>query len=243
VDDTERAVLQELLGIAERGAIMRDRLAEKMIERADDDKVVTATVDGLGSVVDLRFSESALTYPSRLGAQITSAVAQARRAALAARKKAEQAAIADTAITNATVQESPLQRVERVDFNAIGHGDSWGERDAIAQSMEAVTQVRNIQEGFARQRIRQRIGSGAGHVEINAANTYLKVVISPDAPQHVGLPRLAGQVRAALLEATAAAQRTRMAAFGQVPQGESTLADRIRGFTDAVATETDGDHG
>jgi DNA-binding protein YbaB len=65
-----RAELRETL---RKSQLVEVGLGKKLIHRSDDEQIVTATANGHGDLVDIQIAEDALRYPSKLGAQITSA--------------------------------------------------------------------------------------------------------------------------------------------------------------------------
>lgn len=198
MDDTRTEQEVAALGrrLSELGRMTEElnaALAREFLHESDDDNLVTATVNGHGELVDLRIDDSALEYPSRLGALITSAVSRARSAGAAMAEAVcrdhlpELPSIRDLE-TELSVPDGP------VDYHAIEYSGSSQVRNTIAEGIEKLQKIQQARADFEGTRLQQEIGFGAGVAEINAASSYLKVSIASEAAGQLGAQRLAGQV-------------------------------------------------
>lgn len=208
LDHELEMTLRELDTIAGKARKLYAALGKRTVRGTDEDKVVTAIANGNGEIVALEFGDSALKYPTRLGAQLTVAITRARKTAHALTEKANAKYLSELP-TIAEIEALVLSSAKPVDYHDIDYVGPPHMRNKIAEEREHLFKILQAKEEFKARRIRREIGENAGLVEIDLAGTYLRMVIDPDAPRLVGVDRLARQIIESLQAAESLADRIR----------------------------------
>jgi DNA-binding protein YbaB len=209
------AALRKLAGLTEKAGKVEAALEKKLIRKTDDDKVVTATANGHGEIVDLSIGEAALKYPDRLSSQATMAVMRARRTAELLTEQARQKYVAELPSAK-EIEDAVTPQYESVDYHAIDYGDDARIRNLLAESMETLLQIARAKTDFKARYVSVNIGARVGVIKTNLAETHLKIAILSDTPKQVGLESLSIQIVDALRQAVIAASEARSDVLGRI---------------------------
>lgn len=209
--DRVRSELNDAIAAGKRfDAVAR----KKRIVQTDRQGVVTVTANGFGEIVDLAISDQALRHPQQLGDLVTEAVVKARRTGEAAGERLRKVhfpAVPSSNGLKAAVQKMP----EAVDYHQLDYADTPEAKSAIAECGERLHGIINETREFAKKRLRCEIGTAAGYVETNLADTVIRITIEPDVPGKIGTARLSQQVLTAVKRASERASKVRVNTFKQ----------------------------
>jgi DNA-binding protein YbaB len=208
-------IIEKLEATAAKARRVHTALEGKVIQRTDDNKIVTASANGHGMIVDLQISEAALRHPSILGNRVTVAVTRARRAAQILAERAQERYLPELPTGNdlQSIGDGPSARV---DYLAIDYPGSPRVRNALAEAMEAIRDAGRLNELFRKQKVRHEIGNNLGILEMTVSGEALKVTINPGMSANVGVKRLAIKVKETLDKAYVEAEHRRRSALDKV---------------------------
>lgn len=211
---------------------IQSALKKKIINATDDEKIVNVVMNGRGRILDIQIAETALRYPGRrLGVQLTLAITRARKKVAVLTDRAVERFLPEHPLPSEfrdRVAESLQPLAASFDSRKSEHSGPPEYRDEISEAFEGLAQVAGLHDDLRARKIKREIGRGAGVVEIDAANSSLKITISDDAPRLSGLQRLGNQVADALRAAEGTAATFRQDCLDQIRIGENSVGDRLR---------------
>ncbi len=189
-----------------KSQLVETALAKKLIQRSDDAEVATATANALGELVDIKISDRALQYPSRLGVQVATAVKRACRVGTVLGERFREEHCPD--VFSLQKLSIPVS-TSRVDMHRIDHEGPDSARDITARYMEQMRKMAVVEERFRHRHVRRQIGAGAGWVTCSVAGELVDISIEASAAREVTVGRLGGQVFDAVSGVYAEAARLR----------------------------------
>lgn len=225
--------LQETQDLIRRAKEVENALASKRISVTDDDKVVRVTVTGNGDLVDIEISKTAMTYPGRLGKQISIALMRARRTARVLTEKAKEKYLPELPASEHTDMPSDAGKPP-IDFHTIDFDGPVEAKNAIAEAMEAMQRAEQAAADFKQQRVRQELQAIGGYIEVNPEMTFIEIVIAPDLPQQIGLERLSRRVISGVAEAAQRAAEVRANSLKAIHLSTGSVGDMLQATAERI---------
>jgi DNA-binding protein YbaB len=211
-DGTWNRVRAELGDAIAQGKRFDAAARRKQVVQTDQHGVVTVKANGFGEIVDLAISDQALRHPGHLGDQVTEAVVRARRAGKAVGERLRK--LHFPAIPSADgLKAAVLDVPDAVQYDRLDYADSQKTKSAIAEYGEILQELADDTRGFEQKYLRCEIGTAAGYVETNLADSVIRVNIRPEVARKIGLARLSQQILAAIKTAPEQAGRARVSKF------------------------------
>lgn len=207
-DGTWNRVRAELGDAIAQGKRFDAAARRKQVVQTDQHGVVTAKANGFGEIVDLAISDQALRHPAQLGDQVTEAVVKARRAGKATGERLRKLHF-PTVPSPDGLMAAVLDVPDAIRYDRLDYADSQKARSAIAEYGEILQGLAEDTKGFERRYLRCEIGTAAGYVETNVADSVIRIKIRPEVARKVGLTRLSQQILTAIKTAAEQAGRAR----------------------------------
>ncbi|MCP2341986.1 YbaB/EbfC family nucleoid-associated protein [Actinomadura rupiterrae] len=203
-------VMASLQALQQRVLQVQDGLARKEVTFSDQSGVVQATCDGTGNLTAIDIKAVALSYPERLGEQISEAVAGVWLRSDKLQAKAHERYLSELPNPRSFVSLLSGEGSGR-DYLSLGDYGSPKIRDSVAEYEERRRATLGVVSSLASRTVRQEIGSNVGMLEISLDRSWIRVAIRPEVPKQVGLERLAAQFVTAVHQAEVnAASNVRM---------------------------------
>ncbi|WUH98873.1 YbaB/EbfC family nucleoid-associated protein [Spirillospora sp. NBC_00431] len=225
--------LHETQDLIRRAKKVENALASKRISVTDDDNVVRATVTGTGDLVDIEISNTAMTYPGRLGKQMSVALMRALRTARVLTEKAKEKYVPELPVAEHTDMPSEADKPP-IDFHAIDFNGPVEAKNAIAEAMEAMRKAEQTAADFKRRRVKQELQAIGGYIEVNPEMTSVKVVIAPELPRQIGLEQLSSRVISGVAQAAQRAAEVRANSLKAVHLSTGSVGDMLQATAERI---------
>jgi DNA-binding protein YbaB len=199
----DQPVKVELLQAIDRAGRMlqnaqrtEEMLNSKVFFGTDDDELVVATVGSDGRVLDLEIEDQALQNPRRLGERIEVSVTRGRNRASDTINRYRSQLFSESSIESTATVDAALPR--RVDYQLLDYTGPERIRNRIAEALEAIVAISDEVADFQHVMVSEKVGHGLGIVEINLAETELRVMLEPGEIRFAHGPAVACAVMASL---------------------------------------------
>jgi DNA-binding protein YbaB len=211
-DGTWNRVRAELDDAIAQGKRFDAAARRRQVVQTDQHGVVTVKANGFGEIVDLAISDQALRHPGQLGDRVTEAVVKGRRAGKAVGERLRKTHF-PTIPSSDGLKAAVLDIPDTVQYDRLDYADSQQIKSAIAEYGEVLRELADDTRGFEQRYLRCEIGTAAGYVETNLADSVVRIDIHPEVARKVGLTRLSQQILTAIKSASEQASKARVSKF------------------------------